>query len=211
MRSFGRKAKMASRGRGAMVRGLIVALVLGLCVFTTIRLSAQAPAPPASATQAAASTNPTAFINTYCVTCHNQKLHTAGLALDTLDASHPGANPEVWEKVVAKLRAGSMPPPKMPRADDATYRVIASTLENELDKAWEAKPNPGRISAVHRLNRMEYNNAIRDLFALDFDVKASACQATTRPTAASTTSRMFSRFRRLTWNGTCRWPARSRG
>ena len=65
-----------------------------------------------------------------------------------------------------------MPPPKMPRADEATYRVIASTLENELDKAWAAKPNPGRISAVHRLNRMEYNNAIRDLFALDFDVKA---------------------------------------
>ena len=73
--------------------------------------------------------------------------------------------------MVAKLRAGSMPPPKMPRADAATYRVIASTLENEIDKAWAAKPNPGRISAVHRLNRAEYNNAIRDLFALDFDVK----------------------------------------
>ena len=172
MRSFERKAKIASRGHVVVVRGLVFALLLSGCVITTIGLRAQAPAPTTSATQAAASTNPTAFINTYCVTCHNQKLHTAGLALDTLDVTHPGANPEVWERVVAKLRAGSMPPPKMPRADEATYRVIASTLENELDKAWEAKPNPGRISAVHRLNRMEYNNAIRDLFALDFDVTA---------------------------------------
>ncbi len=147
MRSFRKKAKMASRGHVAMARGLILALLLSGCVFTTIRLSAQAPAQATSAAQAAASTNPKAFIDTYCVTCHNQKLHTAGLALDTLDVTHPGANPEVWEKVVAKLRAGSMPPPKMPRADEATYRVIASTLENELDKAWEAKPNPGRISA----------------------------------------------------------------
>jgi len=170
MRSFRQKAKMASRRRVAIWRGLVFALLLSGCVITTIRLWAQAPA-PTSATPVAASTNPKAFIDTYCITCHNQKLHTAGLALDTLDVTHPGANPEVWERVVAKLRAGSMPPPKMPRADEATYRVIASTLEIELDKAWAAKPNPGRISAVHRLNRMEYNNAIRDLFALDFDVK----------------------------------------
>jgi hypothetical protein len=64
-----------------------------------------------------------------------------------------------------------MPPPKMPRADVATYRVIASTLENGLDKAWAANPNPGHISGVHRLNRVEYNNAVRDMFGLDFDVK----------------------------------------
>src|SRR5689334_11434544 len=171
MRSFRPKAKVASQGRAEVVRGLVLALLLSGCVIMTIGLRAQAPA-PTSATQAAASTNPKAFINTYCVSCHNQKLHTAGLALDTLDVTHPGANPEVWERVVAKLRAGSMPPPKMPRADEATYRVIASAIENELDKAWTANPNPGRISAVHRLNRMEYNNAIRDLFALDFDVKA---------------------------------------
>jgi mono/diheme cytochrome c family protein len=150
---------------------LLGVLLLAGCVFTTIRLSAQAPAEATTATQAAASTNPKAFFDTYCVTCHNQKLHTAGLALDTLDATHPGANPEIWEKVVAKLRAGSMPPPKMPRADVATYRVIASALENGLDKAWAANPNPGHISGVHRLNRVEYNNAVRDMFGLDFDVK----------------------------------------
>jgi mono/diheme cytochrome c family protein len=176
MQSFRQKAKVASRGQAAMVRGLIFALLLTGCVITTIRLWAQAPAPASATTSASHSStqpgaDPKAFINTYCVTCHNQKLHTAGLVLDTFDVTHPGANPDVWERVVAKLRAGSMPPPKMPRADEATYRVIASTLENELDKAWEAKPNPGRISAVHRLNRVEYNNAIRDMFALDFDVK----------------------------------------
>ena len=99
------------------------------------------------------------------------ELHTAGLALDTVDlASH--AHAEVLERVIQKLRAGSMPPPGMPRADAATYRVVASALENEIDRAWAANPNPGRIGAVHRLNRSEYNNAIRDLFALDLDLKA---------------------------------------
>ena len=112
-----------------------------------------------------------ALLDTYCVTCHNQKLRTAGLALDSEDAARPGANPELWEQVIAKLRSGSMPPPGMPRPDAAAYRAAASSLENEIDRAWAANPNPGRISAVHRLNRTEYNNAIRDLFALDLDVK----------------------------------------
>ncbi len=118
-----------------------------------------------------AQTTPRAFLDKYCITCHNQKLHTAGLAFDTLDLTKPSANAEVMEKIVAKLRSGAMPPPKMPRADAATYRVVATALENQIDQAWAANPNPGRISSVHRLNRAEYNNAIRDLFNLDFDVK----------------------------------------
>ncbi len=131
---------------------------------------------PASDGQASAKTgshgvDPSSVLNQYCVTCHNQKLHTAGLALDTLDATHPGAKSEVWERVIAKLRAGSMPPPGLPRPDAATYHAVAVSLENEIDRAWAANPNPGRISAVHRLNRAEYNNAIRDLFSLDIDVK----------------------------------------
>ncbi len=107
----------------------------------------------------------------YCVSCHNQRLRTAGFAIDNLDSAHPATNPEAWEKVIAKLRAGSMPPPGRPRPDPATYRAVASALEHDIDRAWLAKPNPGRINAVHRLNRTEYNNAIRDLFALDVDVK----------------------------------------
>ena len=120
-----------------------------------------------------ASTPPTPrqFLDKYCITCHNQKLHTAGLTLDTVDIAQPSANAEVVERVIAKLRAGSMPPPGMPRADAATYSAVARTLENEIDQAWMASPNPGRASAVHRLNRSEYSRAIRDLFALDFDVK----------------------------------------
>ena len=84
----------------------------------------------------------------------------------------PARMPDVWERVIAKLRAGSMPPAGMPRPDAATYRAVASWLEAEIDRAWAASPNPGRINAVHRLNRTEYNNAIRDLFALDLDVKS---------------------------------------
>jgi mono/diheme cytochrome c family protein len=113
-----------------------------------------------------------AVLDTYCITCHNQRLRTAGLALDRLDLTNPGANAEEWEKVIAKLRAGSMPPAGRPRPDAATYRAVASALENDIDRASAAGPNPGRINAVHRLNRTEYQHAIRDLFALDIDVRS---------------------------------------
>lgn len=73
--------------------------------------------------------------------------------------------------MISKLRAGSMPPPGAPRPDAAEYHAVASSLEDEIDRAWAAKPNPGRINAVHRLNRSEFNNAIRDLLALELDVK----------------------------------------
>jgi mono/diheme cytochrome c family protein len=112
-----------------------------------------------------------AMLGTYCIGCHNQRLDTAGLALDTLDIARPGSNADAWERVVAKLRAGSMPPPGRPRPDGTTYRSVAGWLEGELDRAWAATPNPGRTYAVHRLNRTEYNNAVRDLFGLDLDVK----------------------------------------
>jgi hypothetical protein len=112
-----------------------------------------------------------ALFDTYCINCHNQKLRTAGLALDTLDVTDPGSNAEVWERVIAKLRAGSMPPAGMPRPPAAAYPLLAASLESDIDRAWAVHPNTGRISPVHRLNRAEYQNAVRDLFALDFDVK----------------------------------------
>ena len=141
------------------VRAGIFALVL-----TSGGAVAQLSAQPSS-------NNSRQFFDTYCITCHNQKLRTAGLTLDTLDVANVGANPEIWERVISKLRAGSMPPPGMKRADEATYRAIATALEKEIDSAWETRPNPGRIYAVHRLNRAEYNNAVRDLLAVDLDVK----------------------------------------
>ena len=126
----------------------------------------------AQAVAATSEPNLQAFINRYCVVCHNQALATADLVLDTLDASNPSAHPETWEKVITKLRWGTMPPAGMPRADPDTYATISEWLERELDQARAAYPNPGRIPAVHRLNRTEYSNAIRDLLGLDVDVRS---------------------------------------
>jgi hypothetical protein len=151
-----------SRRRRQAAQAVIFALLLGGAIGSMGRLRGQAAAP---------ASEPRAFIGKYCVTCHNQKLRTAGLALDSLNPTKPSANAEVWERVIAKLNAGSMPPPGLPRPDANVYRGVANSLESEIDKAWLASPNPGRINAVHRLNRAEYNNAIRDLFALDLDVK----------------------------------------
>jgi len=109
-----------------------------------------------------------AVLTKYCVTCHNEKLRTAGLLLDKADIVHPGDNPALWEKVLRKLRTREMPPPQMPRPDDATYNSVANYLENALDHAAAAQPNPGRPT-VYRLNRSQYGNAIRDLFSLDVD------------------------------------------
>src|SRR5262245_13447060 len=153
-----------------MRRASILALVLlgwgvatGSVVYSSAGQSEQRAA--------AATATPQALVEKYCVTCHNQKLKTAGLALDALDATKPEANAETWERVIGKLRARSMPPPGRPRPDTAAYRAAATALEHEIDRAWTANPNPGRIGAVHRLNRTEYTNAVRDLFALDFDAK----------------------------------------
>jgi cytochrome c551/c552 len=112
-----------------------------------------------------------AVIDKYCVTCHNAKLKTAGLQLDTADPDHVGQHADLWEKVARKLRTGEMPPAGLPRPDKATYASVATELETGLNAAALAKPNPGRV-AVHRLNRAEYTAAVRDLLALDVDGKA---------------------------------------
>ncbi len=115
---------------------------------------------------------PKAFFAQYCEGCHNQKLRTAGLALDTLDPAKAGVNPEIWEKVISKLRAGSMPPPGMPRPAPEKYAQVAATLENEIDATWNAHPVVGAMNPVHRLNRAEYQNAVRDLLGVNVDVNS---------------------------------------
>src|SRR5688572_20779986 len=85
-----------------------------------------------------------AFLDKYCVTCHNQRLKTAGLVLDQLDLANVGQRADVWEKVVRKLRGGVMPPAGLPRPDDATYEAFLVSLEHSLDRAAAARPNPGR-------------------------------------------------------------------
>ena len=111
-----------------------------------------------------------ALIDSYCVTCHNQKAKVAGLTLDTMDVEHLGTGTDVWEKVVRKLRTGSMPPTGARRPDAATLAAFATSLETSLDRQAAAAPNPGR-PIVHRLNRAEYTNVIRDLLALKVDGK----------------------------------------
>ncbi len=91
------------------------------------------------------------------------------LALEPLDVTHVEHDPAVWEKVVRKLRAGVMPPIGMPRPAKPDYDGLASWLETQLDKAGAAHPNPGRIEALHRLNRAEYQNTVRDLLGLEID------------------------------------------
>jgi hypothetical protein len=112
-----------------------------------------------------------AVIDQYCVTCHNQKLKTAGVMLDQADLAHVGDNAEVWEKVVRRLRAGMMPPLGMPRPNATAYEALTVALENELDRGAAAKPRLP-VPGVHRANRTEYANAIHDLLALDIDPAA---------------------------------------
>src|SRR5205823_4186686 len=106
-----------------------------------------------------------ALLNRYCVTCHSDRLKTAGLSFEALDPAQPDADPRVWEKVVRKLRGGLMPPSGLPRPDQATLDRFLSSLEGALDVRWAASPDPGRTETLHRLNRAEYQNVVRDLLA----------------------------------------------
>ena len=128
-----------------------------------------AASPPPQASPAGPSPLPP-VLNRYCFGCHNDRLRTADLSLEALDAVHVAESAEVWEKVIGKLRSGAMPPPGRPRPDATVVEHVLSWLETELDGAAALDPDPGRTDSVHRLNRAEYRNAIRDLLALDVDV-----------------------------------------
>jgi mono/diheme cytochrome c family protein len=136
-------------------------------VSTPSAKAAPAPAPVtplAKLTPAAATERK--LLDQYCVTCHNRKLKKAGLALDLLDVAHVEKNPELWEKVVRKTRAGMMPQAGAPRPDAKTMESMIEYLETELDRHVAIKlPQPG----LHRLNRAEYSNAVRDVLGLDVD------------------------------------------
>ena len=122
---------------------------------------------------AAAPTTPASeLVNKYCVSCHNQKLKIANLTLDRVDAEHVANSAEAWEKVIVKLRSRAMPPPGMPRPENATYDAVSDWLESEIDRAAAAQVNPGRTATLHRLNRAEYANAVRDLVAVEVDAQA---------------------------------------
>ncbi len=116
-----------------------------------------------------------ALLDRYCVTCHSERLRDRGtvpLSLESVDLTDIPAGAELWEKVIRKLRTGSMPPAGRPRPESAQSAEFASWLETQIDRVASAHPNPGRTEPLHRLNRTEYQNAIRDLLALDIDAAA---------------------------------------
>ena len=113
-----------------------------------------------------------AMFSDYCVVCHNDMRVTGGLSLEHVDLSRLAVDAdetEIWENIARKLRTRAMPPPGRQRPSESQYEAVAARVETELDAAAEAAPNPGRRPAVHRLNRAEYTNTIRDLFALQVD------------------------------------------
>jgi hypothetical protein len=158
-------------------------LAAGLWLGAATWVSTQAPAPrltgagatpqahAAAAQTSAAPSLATRTVSEYCLACHNARVRTAGLSLDGLRAEEAGRAPEVWEKVVRKLRGGLMPPAGARRPDARTRDAVVAALEADLDRAWQARPNPGR-PLLRRLNRAEYANAIRDLLSLEVDVAA---------------------------------------
>ncbi len=116
-----------------------------------------------------------AFLDRYCAACHNQKAKTAGLILENSGPSQPGSRPELWEKVVLKLKAGEMPPPGLPRPDAAVLAAFTTGLVHDLDAAAGSAPYAGR-PVIRRLNRLEYANAIRDLLAIELPVASELPQ-----------------------------------
>jgi len=133
---------------------------LGTAALAALPVEVRADAAPAAK----------AVIQQYCIGCHNSRLKTAGLVLDPSETDRIGQHSDIWEKVARKLRTGEMPPAGLPRPDATAYRTATAELESALDKAAADNPRPGRVP-VHRLNRAEYTNALRDLLDLNIDSK----------------------------------------
>jgi uncharacterized protein DUF1592/uncharacterized protein DUF1588/uncharacterized protein DUF1585/uncharacterized protein DUF1587/uncharacterized protein DUF1595 len=166
------------------VLGRFVAVVSSIVLFASFggRPSAFAPPqnlgapqpPPAAARQSVnrpsitAAPDP-ALLTRYCIGCHSTRTKSGNFVLEGLDPARADQDPEQWEKVVRKLRAGLMPPAGQPRPDEASYGRFLSALQTQLDAAATQRPNPGRTEIVHRLNRLEYVNAVRDVFAVDIN------------------------------------------
>ena len=145
---------------------LVASGFIGVC---RAQLQSARPSSTAASTERAVVSQ---FINQNCVDCHNSEDKTAGLALDTISSEDVNRNSLAWEKVVRMLRARQMPPQEMPRPDEGSYKAVLSSLTSSLDSAAANHPNPGRTDTFRRLTRTEYENAIRDLLALDVDVTA---------------------------------------
>jgi cytochrome c553 len=181
---------MSKNMRKALIKGVLGGMAAGAVTVATLASTPRAassaaiePSPQTQPGRAApalgqqpTTTAPVAsvaspeqqLVNRYCITCHNERLKTANLMLDKVDVTRVTDDAEMWERIIAKLRGGAMPPAGAPRPDKAVLEAFISSLENTIDRAAKANPNPGRPE-VHRLNRAEYTNAIRDLLGLEID------------------------------------------
>ena len=110
-------------------------------------------------------------VRDYCSTCHNDDLEVGGFSWATVDVEHPDQSAEQAEKIIRKLRAGMMPPAGVPRPDAAVLKALAAGLETRIDQAAAIRPHAG-APELHRVNRREYRNSIRDLLSIDVDVAA---------------------------------------
>ena len=120
----------------------------------------------AAAAQAVRPADPAPVLAKYCVTCHSERLKTAGFVIDPAQLATAGDHADAWEKIVKKLRTSAMPPAGAPRPDEATYNAVATAIESVLDRSAAARPQVGKLPLAHRLSRTEYKNAVRDLLAL---------------------------------------------
>ena len=150
-------------------RASAAAVFAGLLCAAGAMLGATAAA---SAQPAADAAPHRATLDRYCVVCHNERLRTAGLALDAADLVDVAGDAAIWEHVIRKLRVGAMPPPGRPRPDRGDARVLVTYLEAALDRAAALDRGVGRTETFHRLNRAEYRNAVRDLLQVEVDVSA---------------------------------------
>src|SRR5688572_29547376 len=131
----------------------------------------QAPAPVGQDVgKDAAPRSEQGLVKQYCISCHNARALTGGLSLEGLDPAAAAGHSDVWEKVIMKLRGGMMPPVGMPRPAEATLQRFAASLEQRIDAQALISPDPGH-KPIHRLNRTEYGNAVRDLLDLEVDVR----------------------------------------
>jgi mono/diheme cytochrome c family protein len=159
-------------GSGFLVLGAGSAFMVPAAAARFSALRTQNPAPELKTQNADARTagSPAReLVSTYCVSCHNPKLKAGNFVLDPVEADQISRSPETWEKVVLKLRSRAMPPPRSRRPDNTTYDSVSAWLETELDRAAAVNPNPGRPADLHRLNRAEYANAVRDLLGVQVD------------------------------------------
>lgn len=149
-----------------MLRGRLKRLYFAILVFVMApALSSQESPSPATGVDTARYRQ---HLDRYCVTCHNAQLKTANILLDRANLQDVSEDGEIWEKVVRKLRTRSMPPSGMPRPENGATDAFAAYLEDNLNRAVAARPDPGR-PAVSRLNRTEFGNAVRDLLAVEMD------------------------------------------